>query len=274
MTLHRTLFVVLALLVSSGAQAWGPEGHRITGFIAQRLLTVPARQHLRDLGIDDLAVAANYMDEQRQALEEQFPHSSRWHYDNRELCDAHPEAREFCRGGDCATYQIERWRKILADGRSSREEKRNAVRFLVHMLGDMHQPLHMADHNDRGGNDLYVWLPREREPRRLHEVWDSRLLNLARGRRAEANWSKELFDRYVGDLETWQHGTVEDWARESHELAVNVVYAQLPGVTCDAQSVDHVALTPEYIEQGKRVVPIQLGKAGVRIAAVLNEALR
>jgi hypothetical protein len=273
MTLSRLIFVSLALFVASVAQAWGPEGHRVTGYVAGRLLSLQTRQHLAELGIYDLAATAVYMDEKRQELEAQFPHSSRWHYDNRSVCEPHPEPREFCRKGECATYQIERWRAVLQNSQSSRADKRDAVRFLVHMIGDLHQPLHMANDDDRGGNDLYVWLPREREPRRLHEVWDTRLVTLARARRAESNWSKELLDRYTREIPAWQRGTVEDWARESHQLAVDVVYANLPGVTCHGRSTDHVELTREYVDQGKDIVPTQLTKAGVRIAMVLNAAL-
>jgi len=271
---YRVFFLTLAFLLSSAAHAWGPEGHRITGYVAQRLLTASARERLAELGVEDLAVAATYMDDMRQALEAQYPHSSRWHYDNRAVCESQPQPRDYCRKGECASYQIERWRSVLSDPRSSRADKRDAVRFLVHMIGDMHQPLHMADHDDRGGNDLYVWLPREREPRRLHEVWDSRLINLARARRAEANWAEDLLDRSTHDIAAWQRGTIEQWARESHQLAVDVVYADLPGVTCHGQSVDHVTLTREYVEEGKRIVPIQLTKAGVRIAGVLNQTLK
>ena len=153
-------FALACWLLSIGWQqpsyAWGNEGHRITGYIANSLLTDATRAQLRALvGTDDLAQIATWMDDEREALKQRLPDSSRWHYENRAVCDQASTVRP-CPKGHCITQQIDRSTAVLANRGATVAQRADAVRILVHLLGDLHQPQHLVDDHDRGGNDVWV----------------------------------------------------------------------------------------------------------------------
>jgi nuclease S1 len=150
----------------------------------------------------------------------------------------------------------------------------NALKFIVHFIGDIHQPLHASDHHDRGGNQVVVtWFGATNEPPpfsspwELHAVWDAGLIDHKGQTRAE----------YVKDLETWiatqnvtaiEAGTVTDWVLEAHALAKSTAY-QDPQTNSMVQS--GAALDQPYYQANIGVVDQQLAKAGVRLAKVLND---
>jgi hypothetical protein len=149
------------------------------------------------------------------------------------------------------------------------------VRILVHLLGDLHQPLHLIDNHDRGGNDVWVYLPREKNPRRLHEVWDTRLVHMNTNRRDDRSYASILTTRFQTERSGWEIGTVDQWAAETFLLAKTYVYSPLPGFTCQitADRSTTTALPADYIQNARSVVDVQLAKAGARIALVLNQTL-
>jgi hypothetical protein len=268
------LLVLCALGFSPAAVAWGDEGHRISAYIANALLTDAAREQLQVLiGTDDLSQIANYLDEQRAELEQHTPGSSRWHYENREVCGRDAGLAQ-CSRGQCVTRQIEHFMRVLKDDRATVQQRADAVRVLVHLIGDLHQPLHLADNHDRGGNDIFVRLPREREPRRLHEVWDTRFIQLNLNRRAPATYARLLLHDFSGQHAQWQQGDVQQWADETYRIGKRGAYQALPGFSCGAQDSHAIELTSSYIDAARKVSDEQLAKAGMRIAWVLNESLR
>jgi hypothetical protein len=167
----------------------------------------------------------------------------------------------------------------VLDNRSTTNAQRaEAVRILVHLLGDLHQPLHLIDNHDRGGNDVYVRLPREQEPRRLHEVWDTRLVRMNLRRRDTEDYAHTLMNRFANERTAWQRGSIEQWASETHTLALEHAYTTLPEFVCRTHAATHdgtdaTPLPAAYIDTAKAVIDSQLAKAGVRIAQVLNEHL-
>ncbi len=272
--------VLICCLLSVGlwpqsATAWGHLGHRLTGEIAQALLSDTARKQVRQLlGEEPLAAAATYMDQQRNALSERWPASQRWHYDNQPVCTT---ARTYCADGQCATQQITRLQKLLADPRADRSERALALRLLIHILGDIHQPLHMADNSDRGGNNLYVRLHVGGERYRLHEVMDTVLIKELIGTQRLNAYAQDLKQRYRAQHAQWQQGSMANWAQQTHLLAVNRTYGTLPGFACNATANANgttITLPAAYVQDAKRYLPEQLAKAGVRIAAVLNATLK
>ena len=148
---------------------------------------------------------------------------------------------------------------------------------MVHLVGDLHQPLHAADNGDHGGNLVPVALEgvHTRGRENLHRAWDNDLVQLTlheRGRQqpprdieALAAEARDL-ERQVGQ------GTPDSWARESNNLARNVAY-HYPGFACNNPPADIVVLDGSYLEDAELVVRERLLLAGARLAAVLNTAL-
>ena len=137
--------------------------------------------------------------------------------------------------------------------------------FLVHFVGDMHQPLHCSDNKDKGGND--VKLDFFGRPSNLHSVWDSGLL----GRIGQED---ALFTQYSNDLtqklaKKWGKGTVDAWAEQSHKAAQKVVYGKLPKAAAGAT----VKIDAAYQKRAEPLIREQLERAGARLAAVLNGEL-
>jgi hypothetical protein len=137
--------------------------------------------------------------------------------------------------------------------------------FLIHFIGDMHQPLHCADNKDKGGNDVKVEF--FGKPTNLHSVWDSGLL----GRMGSQD---RLFGRLLtesaGHAKKWSKGTVEDWAEEAHKAAQKTVYGRLPKVAAGAP----VPIGAAYEKKADPLIREQLEKAAARLAMVLNTTLR
>ena len=284
------LAALAALVALAGlpatALAWGADGHRTTGYIAEPLLSKAARTELLALmGDIDVARWSTWMDEQRDWLKTAVPGSQKWHYDDRPVCGTAPRA-EYCPAGDCASEQADRLRGVLADPDAPAEARRQAVLMLVHIVGDLHQPLHAGEHHDQGGNQVRVTLVGPLFPTNLHAVWDSDLVNMTLWRDARAAGdgktmvranAKALARRHAAQFPVWQKGSLDDWFEESRALSRRVVYDPLPGFQCELptrpKGAAPLALPESYLAQGREVIPVQLAKAGARIAYVLNTTL-
>ncbi len=262
------LCVIASLFCSSiAAHAWGYDGHRIAAEVASDLLTPKARVRLGELlpGVA-LADIASYMDEERMALKRQVPGSDKWHYDNIPVCGKATPAQT-CPNGNCATARIEQLSSVLADRSTDQATRVFAVKALVHLIADIHQPLHSADEHDHGGNDIAVG------SRNLHSEWDTGLVKkLTRGQSTDA-YAKGLLVRYRSRLAGAQAGNAAAWAGEAHDLAVRVAYGALPGFACGQRTPSFDRLPATYYDAALPVVESQLAMAGARIAFVLNRAL-
>jgi len=268
------IMLLWSLGTSATAHAFGADGHRITGYIAEAELSDEARVQLRALlGTYDLAQIALQADERRAELAQRLPGSERWHYDDRLACHPDLPVRDYCPGGQCASAAIARWRDVLADTRAPREDRVLAVLLLVHIIGDIHQPLHAADNNDRGGNAVRVRLPDARGSESLHAAWDVAFVRLAMDGLTPRAAAQAWRARYAHELAAWRTGTVESWMEESYALAAQVTYGELPEWNCDSPSGATLSLSSAYVEHATALMPAQLTRAGVRIAAVLNAAL-
>lgn len=281
------IFTLLIMTAPTAAFAWGAEGHRVTGLVAADLLTPKARLRMNQLMPGaDLADIALYMDINRRELTEQIPGSDKWHYDNQPVCKIKPYA-EYCAGGNCASAQIPVYFKVLGNTAATQEARVQALRFLVHMVGDIHQPLHAADDDDLGGNLKFVLVPGNDMQRRLHSVWDSDLVKLAIRGQSEADYARSLLTRYrEKEIPQWQQvngvavGTaiaVSAWMDESYELSKNITYAKLPQFACGkdwpSSLTAPVMLPQTYMDAAGEVIGPQLAKAGARIASLINLAL-
>lgn len=275
------------LLLPATALAWGADGHRTTGYIAQPLLSPVAITELDSLmGEVNLPKWSTWMDEQRDRLKKDVPGSGKWHYDDRPVCGGPAPKTDYCPDGDCASEQADRLQSVLANPDSPVEARRQAVLMLVHIVGDIHQPLHAGENHDQGGNQVRVMLAGPLFPTNLHAVWDSDLVNMVlwRGPRAARDGSTmvrgnaEALAREFGhDFAAWRRGGVEDWVQESRALSRRWVYDPLPGFQCglptQEKGASPVELPSAYLQGGRQRVPGQLARAGVRIAQVLNTTL-
>ncbi|MBL8519418.1 MAG: S1/P1 nuclease [Betaproteobacteria bacterium] len=278
----RALVLLAALSLPGFAQAWGPDGHRITGLVAQELLTPKARLRLNQLmrtmpagPVENLADFANQMDVFRMALSLEVPNSEKWHYDNQPLC-AKKTYEQYCADGHCASAKIPHFFKRLSDAALPEPERARAALFLVHMVGDIHQPLHAADDEDLGGNRKNTLPPGADMPRNLHRVWDSDTVRAALRGIRDGDYAALLLSRYrEREIPAWQSGEAADWMKESFVNARDLVYGPLPEFTCGTPwpMEKVVALSPAYIATAAAEVPVMLTKAGARIAWLLNRAL-
>lgn len=189
------VFVAVSLpLVGAPVRAWGELGHRLVGALAQKQLTQQASTRVAELLRDEadptLAGVAYWADALRVSDPERFKVTARWHYVNmpRETC-RYVAARD-CPDGACVVEAIESQRRLLRDSAQPFEARRDALKFLVHLVGDIHQPLHASNRPDKGGNEFQIALrtgiPPEEYARdrykdgvmgtNLHAVWDYYLL--------------------------------------------------------------------------------------------------
>ena len=213
-------------LPSTQALAWGQEGHRVTGYIAQQLLSPQAKAVVNQLIPNaDFAQLALYMDQHKQELKQQLPGSDKWHYNDEPVCNGVEE--DDCPNGNCASNQIERYSKVLADKSAGKAARAQALTFLIHMIGDIHQPLHAADNHDRGGNDVRVRLAGSSKVSNLHSVWDTALVQQALNGANEQSWAAQDLKYYARNIPGWQSGKAMDWINESNQYARSEVYGPL-----------------------------------------------
>lgn len=266
--------LVVWLLPLGSAWGFGAAGHRVTGAIAEALLTPATRAGLSELlGGVDLAALSVAADEQRDALRAELPDSPRWHYDDRLVCHPDLSPDDYCRGGACASAAIARLNGVLADARAPRAERARAVLLLVHSVGDIHQPLHAADNNDRGGNSTRVRLDENASTRSLHQVWDVDFVQRALAGRSPREAADAWRAQYARELSGYALADAKAWMAESYGVAREFAYGGLPGFACDTPPRAPVVLPAAYVERATRLMPLLLTKAGVRIASVLNAAL-
>lgn len=272
---HRTIMAgLLGLPLAFGplpAHAWGAEGHRVAALVAEPLLTQPARATLQSLlGSETLTEAAVWMDRNRPELARRYPGSASWHFDDLQVCGGN--LADSCPDGNCASAQLPRWLATLADPGATVAERRLALRLTVHMVGDVHQPLHAADNGDRGANELRA--PFDGHVARLHALWDTAFVVAAQGKDSERAFADRLRTQWRDRIADWQQGTHHDWIEESHRLATDQAYGRLPGFTCPMVTAGiQVTLDRDYRQAAVATVGQQLARAGARIAYVLNNAL-
>jgi len=262
---------VLLMLIALPVHAWGNLGHRVTGMLAESMLNESTRREVALLlNGESLADATTFMDRERDTLAMRFTDSPRWHYDNVPVCgkDTH------CQDGQCASAQLRHWQQVLADRHATRESRALALRLIVHIVGDLHQPLHAADHHDRGGNDILIGNHTLGSPQNLHSLLDTELVRRVANKRSARQLAHLWRNRFASRFDAWQTGTPASWLAETHALAVRNVYTPLPGFVCQRQPDAHVIVVEDsYLQQMEQLIPEQLTKAGVRLAWLLNRTL-
>jgi hypothetical protein len=254
------LFLATSLVGKSGTgdtyARWWDLGHRIVALIADERLTPHARAAVREiLEGQSLADASVWADNIRQYRHDADP----LHYVNIPLADTRYDPQRHCPNGRCIIAAIEAEKRALRNPAISREARAEVLRFLIHFMGDLHQPLHVADNHDRGGNQRTVYL--EGDSTNLHKVWDGQILE-HQGLTESAYLAVLQKEMDTMDVRALKEGSVVGWAMEGHRIAVEHAY-RLPrdGRIGDA-----------YIRENRPLIDHALIAAGVRLAKVLNEA--
>ncbi|HUO79259.1 MAG TPA: S1/P1 nuclease [Steroidobacteraceae bacterium] len=268
------VLVLLAFAPAAPARAWGAEGHRIVGLVAERLLDARTRRALRAIAGDDgLADIGLWMDRERDRLRAEWPGSERWHYDNRPVCAPAAPAAQYCADGNCASRAFDRALARLDDHAAPRDERLEALRLVVHLVGDAHQPLHAADHDDRGGNDVAVSIGRRARPESLHAAWDREFVKRAVRGESEPAFAERLIDERRASLGRLEAGSFASWEQESYDLARSYAYGRLPGFRCGRELGGVADLPPAYADGAAEIVEERLARAGIRLAALLRATL-
>lgn len=275
----------LSLLPETGL-AWGVTGHAIVADIAEHHLTPAALDQIHLLlkgeGLEHLDQVGSWPD----TIRKERPEANPWHYVAIPLeADSYRPERD-CKNGDCAVDAIKRYEAILSDKSRPAPARREALKFLVHFVGDLHQPLHGADRDgDHEGNDVRVSYFGDtgtaQYPLSLHWVWDTVIIehhlrvkedaatepNLA-PRRAAALAANDIDKAHLKGLGDTANLDPASWAMESHDAARAFVY---PGVT--VRGSKPVVLGEAYQKRAWPMVEGRLELAGLRLAALLNKAL-
>src|SRR4051794_33270928 len=191
MSCHRIAAIGLGAILLTGmagqADAWGPEGHAIVADIAEAHLTpAAAAQVTRLLALEDrqhLDHVASWADGIRASHRETAP----WHFVDIPLDAVNYDPARDCAGGNCVVSKISQFTAVLANGSAVDADRLNALKWVVHFVGDIHQPLHAEDHDDRGGND--VRLTYFSKSTNLHSIWDGGIIEQATGLRVGPSFS-------------------------------------------------------------------------------------
>lgn len=259
----RKLLTALSLLgMCLPAFGWGPEGHSLIARIAEAQLTPATRARVAEiLGPNtSMASIASWADEVRRAR----PQTANWHFIDIPISKPHLDMARDCPGGDCVIAEIARLEKSLRDPALAPAERREALMFLIHFVGDMHQPLHCSDNGDKGGNGVNVELAGHRM--NLHSLWDSALLGRIG---TEDQLFPALSAASARHARSWSKGSVEDWAEQAHKASQKIVYGRLPKTAPGAPAV----ISPAYERAADPLIRAQIEKAGARLARVLDQTL-
>lgn len=265
----RLLAVVVTLIIAlswpHAAQAWGPLGHRLVARLAHAQLAPPAQAEVERLlaseGLESLADIANWADELRGTDPGLGRRSARWHYINLGELDCRYDAQAACRDGNCVVAAINAQAAILGDRSRSDAERLQALKFLVHFVGDAHQPMHAGYARDRGGNTVQLQL--HGRGTNLHAVWDTPLLRSA-GLREDAYFTRlqPARDRLPASAIRYTHTAPARWAEQSCAIA-----------TADGVYPATARIDDAYLHRHRPTVERQVTLAGARLAALLGSTL-
>ncbi|GAB3381412.1 S1/P1 nuclease [Lysobacter fragariae] len=276
---------LLLLVLATPVGAWSALGHRLIGELAQRHLTPAARAQVAELLADEptptLAGVATWADTLRDSDPARFKATSRWHYADMTGGGCNFDARRDCPDGQCVVGAIEAQRKVLADRSQPVEARREALKFLVHFVGDVHQPLHSSNHRDLGGNKYQVSLTTDLEPEayardkydrathvmgtNLHSVWDYYILG-ERGLSVAAY--ADRLDRQPWPPAGGLLSGAAAWAGESCRL---IDARQLYPTT--ASGAEEHKLDHRYNDAQRALAEQRVRQAAWRLSNLLNETL-
>lgn len=255
----KNILLVLCLLTltsfSSNEILWGKIGHRTVGEIAQRQLSPKAEKKIKEiLDGESLAVASTWADEMRSNPD--FDAFSKWHYVNLPI-DKNYEDVEHTQGN--VVTMIQRAIPILESPMADKKMKQFWLRYLVHLVGDLHQPLHTGREEDWGGNKIKVNFKGRKGAENwtnLHDLWDAGIIDDYKMSYTE--YADKLENQFKDTL--IQQGNPIVWARESHSYVPKIY-----------ETKDGSYLSYDYVYENLPIIDERLYFAGIRLGNLLND---
>jgi len=304
--------VLLALAACGNAFGWGCEGHQMVALIAVSHLTPEARAAVYQLlkenpidpslsrfcqpvAADPAADAATWADDSKRGEK-----TGTWHYLDVPRGVEHADLMKYCApigdsvdGKDrpgCLLTGLEYEFNILKDHNRSSAERATALRYVIHFIGDLHQPLHTTTNDDQGGNCTSLTLFEDPKRANLHGAWDYGIIAhyLKENHQTPQQLAAQLDQRYQSKGQKWLHDRIDfgAWIWEGHHLAEKVTYDKLrpklpfapaengPGCAAEREKTTalKIDIDAKYATTAMPVIEQQLAKAGYRLADVLNSA--
>ena len=309
--------LALLLMTAPVAHAWGCKGHQTVALIAEKHLTPEAQQMIQKLLSDNpvdpklrrwcgnattnlMMDASTWPDDVRNERK-----NGPWHYIDIPRGKHKGELSEYCGAEGCVTRAIEQQRAILKDKSADPLKRAEAIRYLIHFVGDMHQPLHAINNADNGGNCVPVKYFRHEplvnrlHPERedyspnLHQIWDTEIVERDMEISNPFRYADELDEKFHTEGAAWEAAGIhiDNWAWESHERAETAVYDAFPekiGVEPDMKLKScadnnhmgkrmferHLGVGDVYQTSAAKAAETGLAEAGVRLAMILNDAAK
>lgn len=246
---------IVSLILCTDALAWGQKGHDIVCTIAQNHLNAKARKEVKKL-LEGRSMVywSNWLDNASHTP--QYAYTKTWHYKNVDAGMNYEDAVLESKGDVVtAVYgQIQ----VLKDNKATDSEKALALKMLIHLVGDLHQPLHMGHKTDLGGN---LWpVTYFSQETNLHAIWDTNVLEDGH-KWSHTEWAREIDVTNKSQRREISKGTIHDWAKETLALTTQV-YDATP---------QNANLSYDYLARWTPVIEKQLLRGGVRLAHLLNE---
>jgi hypothetical protein len=310
----RYAFAAIVLITPSQLWAWGCVGHQTVALIAEKHLNPRAaamvnqllrenpidpalKRYCQPVSSDPVADASTWPDDIRSL----HPEYSPWHFIDIPRGVEHGDAEKYCpQPTGCVTSALRAQIKILETPGASAQQKADALRFVIHFVGDIHQPLHDITNDDEGGNCVPVsYFDKETQLRdpvkenyspNLHSIWDSFIIERVAGDKTVAVLADELNNQFESKTAEWERSgaNFDAWAWEGHALAERISYGQLPrkiafekplpvNSCADDDNIGnrmfalHEGISDAYQTVAAPVVDEQIAKAGIRLAMVLNQ---
>ena len=257
--MRKTILIGLFFYLPFQSMAWGLLGHRIVGKIADSYLTPKARHAVQQiLGTESIAMASNWADFIKS--DPAYPYLSSWHYINVPDDLSYPEFQSYLKNDTTvdAYTKLNFIIKQLKNKELRKDKKLLYLRLLIHIVGDVHQPMHVSRKADEGGNLIKVLWFNQRT--NLHSVWDDKLIDYQQLSYTE--YARAINHTTAAERRKWQRQPISEWLYESYTISQKL-YSE---ITVPDQKLsyrynfDHIATLNE-----------QLLKAGVRLAGLLNQ---
>lgn len=252
----KRIFIAVVILISSCFTlfAYGPTGHRTIAAIAQDYLNCRAKRAVKKLlGDENLVLVSTFADDVKS--DHAYDYAYTWHFVNMNPGETYAQSEKNPKGDLVTAFN--HCVSVLKDKNASIADKRFCLKFLVHLVGDAHQPLHVGYASDRGGNDIKVkWFGRDSN---LHRVWDESMLTTYKMNYSELAANMPKLKRKV--RKQWQQGDMLTWVEEMRPTTAKVY----------ASAENGENLRYRYMYDHFETLRLQLHKAGVRLAGVLNE---
>jgi len=261
--MKKPIVFLFAVIVTFACISWGVTGHKTVADIAFNHLTPKAKAAVADLlCTQSMADVASWADEVRN--QPAYKNTAPQHFINVELGLQHDAFVKEVQGSpnDNVYKALQDNMAVLRDTKSTKEQKTDALKFIIHFVGDMHQPMHVSRAEDKGGNTIQVRY--DGKGTNLHSLWDSKLLE--HGGLNDMQLSAQYDNISPGQIGQWQQTPVIDWAWESYQISTQL-YA-------DVEKPNGHLIDEAYYKKYMPVIQQRLQQAGIRLAGLLNEVFK